>query len=85
MVDQALDAIQPAGIQAALDTLDTARQDDATKRHAVELAPEKARYEARRAQSANLMRWTRYVTVAKMLRRTSPSLWIVALSALATT
>lgn len=50
VVDQVLDAIQPAGMQAALDTLDTARQDDATKRHAGELALEKARYEARRAQ-----------------------------------
>ena len=50
VVDQVLDAIQPAGMQAALDTLDTVRHDDATKRHAVELALEKARYEARRAQ-----------------------------------
>ena len=50
VVEAVLDAIQPAGIQAALDTLDTARQDDATKRHAVALALEKARYEARRAQ-----------------------------------
>jgi len=50
VVDQVLDAIQPAGMQAALDTLDTARHDDATKRHAAELALEKARYEARRAQ-----------------------------------
>ncbi|HEY5547756.1 MAG TPA: recombinase family protein [Gemmatimonadaceae bacterium] len=50
VVDQVLEAIQPAGLQAALDTLDTARHDDATKRHAAELALEKARYEARRAQ-----------------------------------
>jgi len=50
VVDQLLDAIQPAGMQAALDTLDTARHDDATRRHAAELALEKARYEARRAQ-----------------------------------
>jgi len=50
VVDQVLDAIQPAGLQAALDAMEQARDEDATKRHAVELALEKARYEARRAQ-----------------------------------
>ncbi len=50
VVAQVLDAIQPAGLQAALDTIERARHEDETKRHAVELALEKARYEARRAQ-----------------------------------
>jgi DNA invertase Pin-like site-specific DNA recombinase len=50
VVDQVLDAIQPAGLQAALDTMEQALHEDETKRHAVELALEKARYEARRAQ-----------------------------------
>ncbi|MBF8301128.1 MAG: Recombinase family protein [Acidobacteria bacterium] len=50
VVDQVLDAIQPAGLQAALDTMAQALHEDETKRHAVELALEKARYEARRAQ-----------------------------------
>ena len=50
VVDQVLDAIQPAGLQAALDTMERALHEDETKRHAVELALEKARYEARRAQ-----------------------------------
>jgi hypothetical protein len=50
VVDQVLDAVQPAGLQAALDTMDQALHEDETKRHAVELALEKARYEARRAQ-----------------------------------
>ena len=50
VVDQVLDAIQPAGLQAALDAMEQALHEDATKRHAVELALEKARYEARRAQ-----------------------------------
>jgi len=50
VVDQVLDAVQPAGLQAALNTMDQALHEDETKRHAVELALEKARYEARRAQ-----------------------------------
>ena len=50
VVDQVLDAIQPAGLQAALDTMEQALHEDETKRYAVELALEKARYEARRAQ-----------------------------------
>lgn len=50
VVEQVLDAIQPAGIEAALTTMHNALHDDETKRQAVELALEKARYEARRAQ-----------------------------------
>jgi DNA invertase Pin-like site-specific DNA recombinase len=50
VVDQVLDAIQPAGLQAALHAMDRALHEDETKRHAVQLALEKARYEARRAQ-----------------------------------
>lgn len=50
VIDQVLDAIQPVGLQAALDTMDEALHDDEPKRHALELALEKARYEARRAQ-----------------------------------
>jgi hypothetical protein len=50
VVEQVLDAIQPTGIEAALTTMHAALHDDETKRQAVELAVEKARYEARRAQ-----------------------------------
>jgi len=50
VVDLVLDAVQPAGIDAALTARREALHDDATKRQAVELALEKARYEARRAQ-----------------------------------
>jgi hypothetical protein len=50
VVDLVLDAVQPAGIDAALTARRDALHDDATKRQAVELALEKARYEARRAQ-----------------------------------
>jgi len=50
VVDQVLDAIQPAGLQAALDAMAQALHEDETKHRAVELAFEKARYEARRAQ-----------------------------------
>jgi hypothetical protein len=50
VVAQVLDAIQPAGIDAALTTMHEALHDDETKRQAIELALEKARYEARRAQ-----------------------------------
>ena len=50
LVEQVLDAIQPAGIDAAVTTMREALHDDDTKRQAVELALEKARYEARRAQ-----------------------------------
>ena len=50
VVAQVLDTIQPAGIDAALTVMQEARHDDETKRRAVELALEKAQYEARRAQ-----------------------------------
>jgi len=50
VAEQVLDAIQPAGIEAALTTMNEALHDDETKRRAVELALEKARYEARRVQ-----------------------------------
>jgi hypothetical protein len=50
VVAQVLDAIQPAGIDAALTAMHEALHDDDTKRQAIELALEKARYEARRAQ-----------------------------------
>ncbi|MGH9203191.1 MAG: zinc ribbon domain-containing protein, partial [Vicinamibacterales bacterium] len=50
VIAQVLDAIQPVGLQAALDTMDAALHDDETKRQTLELALEKARYEARRAQ-----------------------------------
>lgn len=50
VVEQVLDAIQPAGIDAALTVMREALHDDETKRHAIELTLEKARYEARRAQ-----------------------------------
>jgi DNA invertase Pin-like site-specific DNA recombinase len=50
VVAHVLDAIQPAGIEAALTAMHDALHDDDTKRQAVELALEKARYEARRAQ-----------------------------------
>lgn len=50
VVEQVLNAIQPAGIQAALTTMDETLHDDETKRQAVALALENTRYEARRAQ-----------------------------------
>jgi len=50
VVAHVLEAIQPAGITAALVARHEALHNDATKRHAVELALEKARYEARRLQ-----------------------------------
>jgi DNA invertase Pin-like site-specific DNA recombinase len=54
-VDQAvakalLEAIQPAGVQAALDAMDQVLNDDVEQRRSLGLALEKARYEARRAQ-----------------------------------
>ena len=45
-----LAAIQPAGIEAARAAMNHAIDDDAEKRRALELALEKARYEAKRAQ-----------------------------------
>jgi DNA invertase Pin-like site-specific DNA recombinase len=50
VVDQVLEAIQPAGVQASLDAMELVLHEDKTKRRAVELALEKARYEARRVQ-----------------------------------
>lgn len=50
VVAQVLDAIQPAGIQAALTAHHEALHDDATQRQAIEHGLEKARYEARRVQ-----------------------------------
>jgi DNA invertase Pin-like site-specific DNA recombinase len=50
VVAQVLEAIQPAGIQAALTAQRDVLHDDATQCQALELALEKARYEARRAQ-----------------------------------
>jgi DNA invertase Pin-like site-specific DNA recombinase len=50
VVDQVLEAIQPAGVQASLDVMELVLHEDQTKRRAAELALEKARYEARRAQ-----------------------------------
>ena len=54
-VDQAvvaavLEAIQPAGVQAALDALERVEGDHDTKRQALELALEKTRYEVQRAR-----------------------------------
>lgn len=45
-----LEAIQPAGIEAAARASDHATLEDVERRRAVEMALEKARYEARRAQ-----------------------------------
>ena len=50
VVEQVLEAIQPAGVQAALEAIDAALHEDETKRQALALALEKARYETRRAQ-----------------------------------
>jgi predicted ArsR family transcriptional regulator len=48
--DTVLEAIQPAGIQAALTAMDQVLHDDEDKRRSLTLALEKARYEAGRAQ-----------------------------------
>jgi DNA invertase Pin-like site-specific DNA recombinase len=45
-----LDALQPAGVQAAIDAWESLVQQDDEKRKALELALQKARYEAQRAQ-----------------------------------
>jgi hypothetical protein len=55
VVEQLLEAIQPAGIDAALMAMHEALHDDETKRQAIAFALAKARYEAR---SGNLMRST---------------------------
>jgi len=50
VVAEVLAAIEPAGIEAALKASEQARLEDHEKHRAVELALEKARYEAQRAQ-----------------------------------
>jgi len=50
VVDLLLDAIRPAGVQAALDALDQLDRRDDEKRKALELALEKARYEVDRTR-----------------------------------
>ena len=50
VADLVLEAIQPAGIDAALQALECAFNEDQEKRRAVEMALEKARYDATRAQ-----------------------------------
>ena len=50
VVESVLAAIQPAGVEVALTACDQAAQHDAEKRHALQLALEKARYEADRAR-----------------------------------
>ena len=48
--EQVIEAVQPVGVQAALAAMDKALHDDDEKRRSLELALEKARYEAKRAQ-----------------------------------
>lgn len=48
--DQVLEAIQPAGIEAALAAMEQVAESHSEKRRALELALEKARYESSRAQ-----------------------------------
>ncbi|MCP3997253.1 MAG: recombinase family protein [bacterium] len=50
VVDQVLEAIQPAGIEAALTALEHQSEARLEKRRSLELALEKARYEVRRAR-----------------------------------
>jgi hypothetical protein len=50
VTDLVLEAIQPVGIEAAMAAMNHAIDEDAEKRRAMELAVEKARYEAKRAQ-----------------------------------
>ena len=50
IADSVLEAIQPAGLQAALDAMDQLLHEDEEKHRSLELALEKARYEAHRAQ-----------------------------------
>ena len=50
VVQQVLGAIRPAGIEAALSAAETLTEARSEKRRSLELAVEKARYEARRAQ-----------------------------------
>jgi excisionase family DNA binding protein len=50
VAEAVLEAIQPAGIQAAFQAMDQVLHDDAERRRSLELALEKAQYDARRAQ-----------------------------------
>jgi DNA invertase Pin-like site-specific DNA recombinase len=50
VAEAVLEAIQPAGIRAAFQAMDQVLHDDAERRRSLELALEKARYEASRAQ-----------------------------------
>jgi Recombinase zinc beta ribbon domain len=50
VVEQVLEAIEPVGIEATLKASEQAALEDQEKRHCVELALERARYEAKRAQ-----------------------------------
>jgi hypothetical protein len=50
VVAAVLEALQPAGVQAALDALERVEADHDTKRQALELALEKAHYEVHRAR-----------------------------------
>lgn len=50
ITDQVLAAVEPAGIEAALAAVEQLSQAHAEKRSSLELALEKARYEARRAE-----------------------------------
>ena len=50
VADLVLDAIRPAGIEAALQVMERAVNEDQEKQRALEMALEKARYEAKRAQ-----------------------------------
>jgi len=50
VVEEVLEAIEPAGIEAAFKASEQAALEDQEKRRAVELALERARYEAKRAE-----------------------------------
>jgi hypothetical protein len=50
VADAVLEAIQPAGVEAAFQAMDQVLHSDAERRRSLELALEKAQYEARRAQ-----------------------------------
>ena len=51
VVAEVLEAIEPAGIEAALKASEQVALEDQEKRRAVELALERARYEAKRARA----------------------------------
>jgi len=50
VVEEVLEAIEPVGIEAALKASEQAALEDQERRRCVELALERARYEAKRAQ-----------------------------------